>query len=33
MKLLVSDYDGTIFDIENIKNTRKNIDAIRKFSK
>lgn len=31
MKLLVSDYDGTIFDIENIKDTRKNIDAIRKF--
>lgn len=31
MKLLVSDYDGTIFDIENIKDTRRNIDAIKRF--
>ena len=31
MKLLVSDYDGTIFDFENIRETRKNIDAIKRF--
>ena len=31
MKLLVSDYDGTIFDIDNLKNSRKNIDAIKRF--
>ena len=31
MKLLVSDYDGTIFDQDCIKDTRKNIDAIKRF--
>ena len=31
MKLLVSDYDGTIYDIENLKDTKNNIDAIKKF--
>lgn len=31
MKLLVSDYDGTIFDIENLRDTRKNVDAIKRF--
>lgn len=31
MKLLVSDFDGTIYDKDNIKDTRKNIDAIKRF--
>lgn len=31
MKLLVSDYDGTIFDADCIKDTRRNIDAIKRF--
>lgn len=31
MKFLVSDYDGTIFDVDNLKDTRKNIDAIKRF--
>ena len=31
MKLLVSDYDGTIYDTDCIKDTRKNIDAIKRF--
>ena len=31
MKLLVSDYDGTIYDQDSIRETRKNIDTIKKF--
>lgn len=31
MKLLVSDYDGTFLDIDNIRVIRKNVDAIKSF--
>lgn len=31
MKLLVSDYDGTIHDQDSIKDTYKNVDAIKRF--
>lgn len=31
MKLLVSDYDGTIYDGDSIKDTLRNIEAIKKF--
>ena len=31
MKLLVSDYDGTIYDTDSIKDTIRNIDAIKRF--
>lgn len=31
MKLLVSDYDGTLYDADSLRETRRNIDAIKRF--